>query len=102
MNLTETLQAIVPVGKYAFWLVGAVFSIFLAGVGFTVKTGDFAELPAQVESIVEIQNKQGFAIDSLRNGMSEAREDRARILCLARLSAIGQTVNALEIDEICS
>ena len=94
MTFTETLSAVVPVGKNLLWLAGVGASMFLAGVGFMAQAGPLADMPERVTSIEQGQVRQNFAIDSLRNAIP-------RILCLSRLSATGQVVDPLEIDEAC-
>lgn len=94
MTLTEMLHTIVPVSKNAIWLGGIAVSMFLAGVGFMTQAGAFSDLPENMIEVQEKMTEHDLAIDSLRSGLR-------RIACLSRLSAIGQAVDPLEIDQVC-
>lgn len=95
------LNQLVPTGKGIVWLAGAAISMFLAGVGFTMQFGEYKELPGDVAVLETTVSTNSKDIQELRQTVESTTRELRRIRCLTRLAATGQTVNPLDIDEVC-
>jgi hypothetical protein len=101
MKIAEALQQIVPSAK----AVGVVFTIatgaFMAGIGAVLNWGQYTDLPQEVSLLQEQRVSADLSIAELAEGLEEAATERARILCLVRLTATGEVLSPLEVTERC-
>ena len=101
MRITETLQQVVPSAK----AIGVVLSLsvgsFLAGVGAVLNLGEWENLPDAVAQLQGQRVSADRSIADLAEGLEEAALERARILCLVRLTATGEALSPLEVTERC-
>lgn len=96
-----SLQQLVPTGKAIWWLLAAGAAMFFAGVGFTVRFGEYKALPEEVDSLTVTVERNSKDISNIQDTLSNTTRELRRIRCLTRLAATGQTVNPLDIDEVC-
>ena len=101
MKAAEIVQMVVPSGKAVVWIVSAGAAMFMAGVGFTLGTSEYADLPLEVDSLFVVQTQHTRTLQALQGDVEQTSSDLERIRCLASLSATGQTVDPLQIDNIC-
>jgi hypothetical protein len=74
---------------------------FLAGVGAILNWSEYTDLPQEVSLLQEQRVAADETIADLAEGLEEAAQERARILCLVRLTATGETLSPLEVTERC-
>ena len=100
-GMVETAKAVVPAGKALLWVGTAVTGAFMAGVGATLNFGETADslkaVPVMQAEIADARTR----VSRLERQVNGNAQELTRIRCLARLSATGQTVDPLEIDDIC-
>jgi hypothetical protein len=101
MRVMETLQQVVPSAKAIGVVVTIAAGAFLAGVGAVLNWGEYTDLPADVSLLQEQRVAADGTIAELAEGLEEAALERARILCLVRLTATGETLSPLEVTERC-
>jgi hypothetical protein len=101
MRIAETFQQIVPSAK----AVGVVLTIaggaFMAGVGAVLNWSEWTDLPQDVALLQDQRIAADDNIAELAEGLEEAAMERARILCLVRLTATGEVMSPLEVTERC-
>ena len=101
MRFAETIQQIVPSAK----AVGVVLTIaggaFMAGVGAVLNWSEWTDLPQEVSLLQDQRIAADESIAELGEGLEEAAMERARILCLVRLTATGEVMSPLEVTERC-
>ena len=101
MRVMETLQQVVPSAKAIGVVVTIAAGAFLAGVGAVLNWGEYTDLPADVSLLQEQRVAADGTIAELAEGLEDAALERARILCLVRLTATGETLSPLEVTERC-
>lgn len=94
-------QAVLPSAKAVGWIVTAGSAMFMAGVGATLRTSEYASLPFDVGVLESQVTTHANALEDLQDDVSNNAYDLTRIRCLTRLSATGQIVDPLEIDDVC-
>ena len=101
MKIAEALQQAVPSAK----AIGVVFTVaagaFMAGVGAVLNWGEYTDLPQEVAQLQRQRVSADLSIAELGDGLEEAATERARILCLVRLTATGEVLSPLEVTERC-
>jgi hypothetical protein len=73
----------------------------MAGVGAVLNWGEYTDLPQDVAVLQGQRISADENIAELADGLEEAARERARILCLVRLTATGETLSPLEVTERC-
>jgi hypothetical protein len=101
MRVAETIQQIVPSAKAIGVVVTVAAGAFMAGVGAVLNYGEWTDLPAEVSLLQEQRISADDNIAELAEGLEEAAMERARILCLVRLTATGEVMSPLEVTERC-
>ena len=101
MRLAETLQQVVPSAKAVTVVVTVAAGAFLAGLGAVLNWGQYTDLPADVALLQDQRVAADETIADLADGLEEAATERARILCLVRLTATGEVLSPLEVTERC-
>lgn len=101
MRLAETIHQIVPSAKAIGVVVTIAGGAFLAGVGAVLNWGEYTDLPQDVALLQDQRVAADNNITELTEGLEEAAMERARILCLVRLTATGETLSPLEVTERC-
>lgn len=101
--MTTAIAGLVPSGKAAAWLLAGGVSVFMAGVGVTLRTSDFSELPLTVEEMGSTVSRNEQNIRVLRVRADSATADRKKILCLVTLTltATGEPLSPLEVNARC-
>ena len=97
MRLAETLQQVAPPAKAITIVVVVAAGSFMAGVGAI----QYTDLPADVSLLQDQRIAADESIAELTDGLEEAATERARILCLVRLTATGEVLSPLEVTERC-
>lgn len=97
----DLLQTVVPSAKGIAWIVAASVTTFMAGVGATLRTSDYAELPQEMDEVQHQVTTNSSTLEDLQRDVEDTKEGLDRIRCLASLSATGQVVDPLEIDRVC-
>ena len=101
MRLAETLQQVVPSAKAVTVVVTVAAGAFMAGVGAVLNYGEWTDLPQDVALLQDQRVAADETIADLADGLEEAATERARILCLVRLTATGEVLSPLEVTERC-
>jgi hypothetical protein len=101
MRIAEALQEVVPSAKAVAVVVTIAAGAFMAGVGAVLNWGEYTDLPAEVALLQEQRVVADQSIAELAEGLEEAATERARILCLVRLTATGEVMSPLEVTERC-
>lgn len=101
MRLAETLQQVVPSAKAVTVVVTVAAGAFMAGIGAVLNWGQYTDLPADVALLQDQRVAADETIADLADGLEEAATERARILCLVRLTATGEVLSPLEVTERC-
>lgn len=101
MRFAETLQQIVPSAKAIGVMVTVAAGAFMAGVGAVLNYGEWTDLPQDVALLQDQRVAADQSIAELGEGLEEAATERARILCLVRLTATGEVLSPLEVTERC-
>jgi hypothetical protein len=101
MRLAETIQQIVPSAKAITVVVTVAAGAFMAGVGAVLNWGQYTDLPQDVALLQDQRVAADESIAELTDGLNEAATERARILCLVRLTATGEVLSPLEVTERC-
>jgi hypothetical protein len=101
MRITETIQQVVPSAKAIGVVITIAAGAFMAGVGAVLNWGEYTDLPQDVAVLQEQRISADDNIAELAEGLEEAAMERARILCLVRLTATGETLSPLEVTERC-
>lgn len=101
MRLAETLQQVVPSAKAVTVVVTVAAGAFMAGIGAVLNWGQYTDLPADVALLQAQRVAADETIADLADGLEEAATERARILCLVRLTATGEVLSPLEVTERC-
>ena len=101
MKLAETIQQIVPSAKAITVVVTIAGGAFLAGVGAVLNWGEYTDLPQDVALLQGQRVAADESITELAEGLEEAALERARILCLVRLTVTGEVLSPLEVTERC-
>ena len=101
MRFAETLQQIVPSAKAIGVMVTVAAGAFMAGVGAVLNYGEWTDLPQDVALLQDQRVAADQSIAELGDGLEEAATERARILCLVRLTATGEVLSPLEVTERC-
>ena len=101
MRIAETLQQVVPSAKAVTVVVTVAAGAFLAGLGAVLNWGQYTDLPADVALLQDQRVAADETIADLADGLEEAATERARILCLVRLTATGEVLSPLEVTERC-
>ena len=101
MKFAETLQQVVPSAKAVTVVITLSVGSFLAGVGAILNWSDYTDLPQDVSLLQEQRVVADGTIAELAEGLEDAALERARILCLVRLTATGETLSPLEVTERC-
>ena len=100
-DLSNTIQQI-PVSAKAITIVVTVCAgSFMAGMGMVLNWEPYTDLPDAVSTLQQQRVSADESIVELTEGLEEAAEERARILCLVRLTATGETLSPLEVTERC-
>ena len=73
----------------------------MAGIGAVLNWGQYTDLPADVALLQDQRVAADETIADLADGLEEAATERARILCLVRLTATGEVLSPLEVTERC-
>lgn len=102
------LISAVPSGKALIWLIVTGISVFLAGVGFTLRSNEYTSLPAQhaalemeQDSLEHVVQENRISIALLRAQVDSASADRRQILCLVTLTATGEQLTPLQVRQRC-
>ena len=101
MRSAETLQQIVPSAKAIGGVVTVATGAFMAGIGAVLNWGEYTDLPQDVAQLQQQRVAADASIAELGEGLEEAATERARILCLVRLTATGEVLSPLEVTERC-
>jgi hypothetical protein len=101
MTIGQTLEEIAPTTKALTVVVTLCTATFLAGVTAVLSWGEYRELPRQVAVLEERSVAADASIAELRESIDEAATERARILCLVRLTATGEVLSPLAVTERC-
>jgi hypothetical protein len=101
MKIAETIQQIVPSAKAITVVITLSVGSFLAGAGAILNWSEWTDLPQEVSLLQEQRVAADETIADLAEGLEEAAQERARILCLVRLTATGETLSPLEVTERC-
>ena len=101
MRFAETIQQIVPSAKAITVVVTVGAGAFMAGVGAVLNWGQYTDLPQDVALLQDQRIAADESIAELTDGLDEAATERARILCLVRLTATGEVLSPLEVSERC-
>ena len=101
MKLAETIQQVVPSAKAIGVVVTLSVGSFLAGVGAILNWSDYTDLPQDVALLQGQRVAADESITELAEGLEEAAMERARILCLVRLTVTGEVLSPLEVTERC-
>ena len=100
-DLSNTIRQI-PVSAKAITIVVTVCAgSFMAGMGMVLNWETYTDLPDAVSTLQQQRVSADESIVELTEGLEEAAEERARILCLVRLTATGETLSPLEVTERC-
>ena len=101
LRLADAIQQI-PVSAKAITIVVTVCAgSFMAGMGMVLNWSEYTDLPAEVSLLQEQRVVADQSITELAEGLEEAATERARILCLVRLTATGEVMSPLEVTERC-
>ena len=100
-NLSNTIQQIPVSAKAVTVVVTVCAGSFMAGMGMVLNWSEYTDLPAEVSTLPQQRVAADESIVELTEGLEEAAEERARILCLVRLTATGETLSPLEVTERC-
>ena len=73
----------------------------MAGIGAVLNWGEWTDLPQDVAQLQQQRISADDNIAELAEGLEEAAMERARILCLVRLTATGEVLSPLEVTERC-
>jgi hypothetical protein len=101
MRIAEVLQEVVPSAKAVGVVVTIAAGAFMAGIGAVLNWGEYTDLPQDVAQLQEQRVAADESITELAEGLEEAATERARILCLVRLTATGEVLSPLEVTERC-
>lgn len=101
MRFLEGIIAAVPQGKALFWIIVGAMTTFGAGFGTAFGVGDASRMLEQVPFMQETQNSLVTRMGSVEVRLNDAEATSVRILCLVRLTATGEEVSPLEIDQRC-
>ena len=101
MRIAETLQQVVPSAKAITVVVTVAAGAFMAGIGAVLNWGQYTDLPQDVALLQDQRVAADETIADLADGLEEAATERARILCLVRLTATGEVLSPLEVTERC-
>ena len=101
MRIAETLQQVVPSAKAIGVVVTIAAGAFMAGIGAVLNWGEWTDLPQDVAQLQQQRISADDNIADLAEGLEEAAMERARILCLVRLTATGEVLSPLEVTERC-
>ena len=101
MRFAETIQQIVPSAKAIGVVITLSVGSFLAGVGAILNWSEYTDLPQEVALLQDQRVAADQSIAELGDGLEEAATERARILCLVRLTATGEVLSPLEVTERC-
>ena len=101
MKFFEQIIAAVPQGKALFWIVVGAMTTFGAGFGTAFGIGDTADMIALVPMMKETQEDMVVRMDNFEVRLTSADGDREQILCLVRLTAAGEPLSPLEVQERC-
>jgi hypothetical protein len=101
VRIAETLQQVVPSAKAITVVVTVAAGSFMAGIGAVLNWGQYTDLPADVSLLQDQRIAADESIAELTDGLEEAATERARILCLVRLTATGEVLSPLEVTERC-
>ena len=101
MRIAEVFQEVVPSAKAVTVVVTIAAGAFMAGVGAVLNWGEYTVLPQEVAQLQEQRVAADQSITELSDGLEEAAMERARILCLVRLTATGEVMSPLEVTERC-
>ena len=101
MRIAATLQQIVPSAKAIGVVVTVATGAFMAGIGAVLNWGEYTDLPQDVAQLQQQRVAAAASIAELGEGLEEAATERARILCLVRLTATGEVLSPLEVTERC-
>ena len=101
MRPAETLQQVVPSAKAITVVVTVAAGAFMAGAGAILNWSEYTDLPQEVSLLQEQRVAADESITELAEGLEEAAMERARILCLVRLTATGEVLSPLEVTERC-
>ena len=101
MRIAETLQQGVPSAKAVTVVVTVAAGAFMAGIGAVLNWGQYTDLPQDVALLQDQRVAADETIADLADGLEEAATERARILCLVRLTATGEVLSPLEVTERC-
>ena len=100
-NLSNTIQQIPVSAKAVTVVVTVCAGSFMAGMGMVLNWSEYTDLPAEVSTLQQQRISADVSIVELTEGLEDAAEERARILCLVRLTATGETLSPLEVTERC-
>jgi hypothetical protein len=101
VRIAETLQQVVPSAKAIGVVVTIAAGAFMAGIGAVLNWGEWTDLPQDVAQLQQQRISADDNIAELAEGLEEAAMERARILCLVRLTATGEVLSPLEVTERC-
>jgi len=101
MRISETIQQIVPSAKAITVVFTVAAGAFMAGVGAVLNWGQYTDLPQDVALLQDQRIAADESIAELTDGLTDAANERARILCLVRLTATGEVLSPLEVTERC-
>jgi len=101
MRVVEAMQQVVPSAKALGLMATVAGGAFMAGAGVVLSWGEWTDLPADVALLQDQRVVADRSIAELAEGLEEAALERARILCLVRLTATGEPLSPLEVTERC-
>lgn len=101
MKFFEGILAAVPQGKALFWIVIGAVTSFGAGFGMAFGVGDASDNLALVPVLRDNQAALTTRVGNVEVRLGDAEDTSERILCLVRLTATGEEISPLEIDERC-
>lgn len=100
-KIQQAVAVVVPPAKGIVWIAATGFTLFMAGVGWTVRASKFTSLPPRVDSLTVQAARHERELVALRASVDSASADRRQILCLVTLSATGVDLSPLEVRERC-
>ena len=101
LRVTEAVHSIVPTAKAFTIIISVSVGAFMAGVGAITGFGDTAANIALVPGMKETQDRVVDRMNTFELRLDAADYDRARILCLVTLTATGDLLTPLQVNERC-
>lgn len=94
MKVLEAVQQAVPSGKALVWIVGTAATTFAAGLGVAFGFGETADNIEAIPAMKAQVEENTDAIVNLQDGQD-------RLLCVSTLTATGEVLTPLEVQQRC-